>query len=150
MSLSHKQTLIHSLQISLSHTHTGQGHSLHNMTCGFSNHKAHMCSHPADPQSADSLLKMCVKQVTQTWWWKWTRKGGGKGRGEGGGEFRCVLTMSTDVLTTSETLCLSSAAVPGLPRPRVNFLVSGCTGVAIVAHHFASMTVLSTSYINKV
>ena len=36
-----------------------------------------------------------------------------------------VLTTRTDVLTTSETLCLSSAAVPGLPSPRVNFLVSG-------------------------
>ena len=64
--------------------------------------------------------------------------------------FRCVLTTSTDVLTTSETLCLSSAAVPGLPNPRVNFLVSGCAGVAIVAQHFALMCVLSTSYINKV
>ncbi|CAB1429302.1 unnamed protein product [Pleuronectes platessa] len=38
---------------------------------------------------------------------------------------RCGLTISTDVRTTSETLCLSPAAVPGLPRPRVNFLVSG-------------------------
>lgn len=57
---------------------------------------------------------------------------------------RCVLTTSTDVLTTSETLCRSSAAVPGFPSPRVNLLVSGCTGVDMVAHTFASMTIKST------
>lgn len=63
-----------------------------------------------------------------------------RSRGGGKGYFRCVLTISTDVLTTSETLCLSSAAVPGLPSPRVNLLVSGCTGVAIVAHLLATTT----------
>lgn len=68
----------------------------------------------------------------------------------GWGVLRCVLTTSTDVLTTSETLCLSSAAVPGLPSPRVNLLVSGCAGVAIAAHHFASMTVQSTGCISRV
>lgn len=57
---------------------------------------------------------------------------------------KCVLTTSTDVLTTSETLCRSSAAVPGFPSPRVNLLVSGCTGVDMVAHTFASMTIKST------
>lgn len=46
---------------------------------------------------------------------------------------RLLLTTSTDVLTTSDTLCLSSAAVPGLPRPRVNLLVSGCAAAAIAA-----------------
>lgn len=35
-----------------------------------------------------------------------------------------LLTINTDVLTASETLCLSSAAVPGLLSPRVNFLAS--------------------------
>lgn len=33
------------------------------MTRSFSNLKAHMCSHPDDLKSADSLLKMCIKQV---------------------------------------------------------------------------------------
>ncbi len=37
---------------------------------------------------------------------------------------RCPLTIITDVLTASDTLCLSSAAVPGLFSPRVNFLAS--------------------------
>jgi len=36
-----------------------------------------------------------------------------------------ALTINTDVRTASETLCLSSAAVPGLLSPRVNFLASG-------------------------
>ncbi|TNN42689.1 hypothetical protein EYF80_047119 [Liparis tanakae] len=36
-----------------------------------------------------------------------------------------ALTIITDVRTASETLCLSSAAVPGLLSPRVNFLASG-------------------------
>lgn len=62
-------------------------------------------------------------------------------------ELRWVLTTSTDVLTTSETLCLSSAAVPGLPRPRVNFLVSGCTGVAIATRPLGLITVQSTRFI---
>lgn len=35
------------------------------------------------------------------------------------------LTTNTEVLTASDTLCLSSAAVPGLLSPRVNFLASG-------------------------
>lgn len=34
-------------------------------------------------------------------------------------------TINTDVLTASQTLCLSSAAVPGLLSPRVNLLGSG-------------------------
>lgn len=38
------------------------------------------------------------------------------------------LTTITDVLTASEMLCRSSAAVPGLLRPRVNFLASGGAG----------------------
>ncbi|KAF6738042.1 hypothetical protein FQA47_014939 [Oryzias melastigma] len=41
------------------------------------------------------------------------------------------LTINTDVLTASDTLCLSSAAVPGLLSPRVNFLGSG--GAAAIA-----------------
>lgn len=113
--------------------------------------KAHMCSHQADLKSADFLLKTCVnagysqvyralnrRDDTDRWVLRGMRRRSA---------FRCVLTISTDVLTTSETLCLSSAAVPGLPRPRVNLLVSGCVGVAIVAHHFASMTAQSTRYI---
>lgn len=65
---------------------------------------------------------------------------------DGGGEraekrkVKRVLTTRTDVLTTSETLCLSSAAVPGFPNPRVNLRVSWCAAVAIVAHLLASMS----------
>ncbi|KAA8579497.1 hypothetical protein FQN60_006590, partial [Etheostoma spectabile] len=48
------------------------------------------------------------------------------------------LTINTDVLTASETLCLSSAAVPGLLSPRVNFLASG-GAEAIAFHQTASL-----------
>lgn len=39
-----------------------------------------------------------------------------------------LLTTKTDVLTASETLCRSSAAVPGLLSPRVNLRVSTWLG----------------------
>ena len=42
-----------------------------------------------------------------------------------------ALTTSTDVRTASETLCRSSAAVPGLLSPRVNFLASGAAEEAM-------------------
>lgn len=59
-----------------------------------------------------------------------------RGRRYGNG----VLTINTEVLTTSETLCLSSAAVPGLLSPLVNFLVSGCTGTDIVEFCLSSIS----------
>lgn len=71
-------------------------------------------------------------------------------KGERMGKVKSVLTIRTDVLTTSETLCLSSAAVPGFPNPRVNLRVSWCAGVAIVSHLLASMNLqnprLSTKF----
>ena len=114
-----KQTVVSHVQVRVTHTH---------FDLYLSTHEAHMCSHLAGANSAAS--SMCVRTQGTSWHENTVlrrRKRRKRRR-------RCGLTISTDVLTTSETLCLSSAAVPGLPRPRVNLLVSGCAGVvAIVA-----------------
>lgn len=57
-----------------------------------------------------------------------------------------ILTTKTDVLTASDTLCRSSAAVPGLLSPRVNLRVSAWLGADISNY---KLSLISSRCVNK-
>ncbi len=57
-----------------------------------------------------------------------------------------LLTTKTDVLTASDTLCRSSAAVPGLLSPRVNLRVSTWLGTDMSSY---KLSLISSRRVNK-